>query len=94
MNRNFRSINNYSTKFLLYIKIENESTGFLNEAKRKKISDMELAYSSALRPREIYNLKITDIDFKTGLIFIEQSKNQKDRIVPVGKTAVTSIKWI
>ncbi len=49
---------------------------------------IELTYSSALRPREIYNLKITDIDFKKGLIFIEQSKNQKDRIVPVGKTAL------
>jgi len=49
---------------------------------------LELAYSSALRPRELYNLKITDIDLKKGLIFIEQSKNQKDRIVPVGKTAL------
>ena len=49
---------------------------------------IELAYSSALRPREIYNLKITDIDFKKGLIFIEQSKDQKDRIAPVGKTAL------
>ncbi len=49
---------------------------------------MELAYSSALRPREIYNLKITDIDFKIGLIFIDQSKGQKDRIVPVGQTAL------
>jgi len=49
---------------------------------------LELAYSSALRPRELCNLKITDIDFKKGLIFIEQSKNQKDRIVPVGKTAL------
>ncbi len=48
----------------------------------------ELAYSSALRPREIYNLKITDIDFKKGLVFINQSKGQKDRIVPVGKTAL------
>jgi len=53
---------------------------------------MELAYSSALRPREIYNLKITDIDFKKGHIFIEQSKNQKDRIVPVGKTALFWVK--
>jgi len=52
---------------------------------------LELAYSSALRPRELYNLKITDIDFKKGLIFIEQSKNQKDRIVPVGSTA---LHWI
>ncbi len=49
---------------------------------------IELAYSSALRPREIYNLKITDIDFKKGLLFIEQSKNQKDRVIPVGKEAL------
>ena len=49
---------------------------------------LELAYSSALRPRELYNLKITDIDFKKGLLFIEQSKGEKDRIVPVGKHAL------
>ncbi len=49
---------------------------------------IELAYSSALRPREIYNLKITDIDFRKELLFIEQSKNQKDRVVPVGKEAL------
>jgi len=49
---------------------------------------IELAYSSALRPRELYNLKITDIDFKKGLLFIEQSKGNKDRIVPVGNHAL------
>jgi len=49
---------------------------------------LELAYSSALRPRELYSLKIPDIDFKKGLLFIEQSKNRKDRIVPVGKEAL------
>ncbi len=49
---------------------------------------IELAYSSALRPREIYNLKITDIDFRKELLFIEQSKGQKDRVVPVGKEAL------
>ncbi len=52
---------------------------------------IELAYSSALRPREVYELKIPDIDFKQGLIFIEQSKNRKDRIVPVGRNALS---WI
>ncbi len=53
---------------------------------------IELAYSSALRPREVYELKIPDIDFKQGLIFIEQSKNKKDRIVPVGRNALSWIK--
>ncbi len=66
--------------------LQNIKTDHLLCLKGKAI--IELAYSSALRPREIYNLKITDIDFKKGLIFIEQSKNQKDRIVPVGKIAL------
>lgn len=49
---------------------------------------IELAYSSALRPRELYELKIPNIDFEHGLLFIEQSKNKKDRIVPVGSKAL------
>ena len=49
---------------------------------------IELAYSSALRPRELYSLKIADIDFEQCLVFIEQSKNRKDRIVPVGGKAL------
>ncbi|MBW8002984.1 MAG: tyrosine-type recombinase/integrase [Planctomycetes bacterium] len=52
---------------------------------------IELAYSSALRPREVYELKIPNIDFKQGLLFIEQSKNKKDRVVPVGRNALA---WI
>ena len=52
---------------------------------------IELAYSSALRPREVYELKIPDIDFKQGILFIEQSKNKKDRVVPVGMKALA---WI
>ena len=49
---------------------------------------LELAYSSALRPREIRALKIGDIDFAKGILFIEQSKNRKDRLVPVGSVAL------
>ena len=49
---------------------------------------LELAYSSALRPREIYKLKITDIDFKNETLFISQSKGKKDRLVPVGEKAL------
>jgi integrase/recombinase XerD len=54
----------------------------------KAIAMIELMYSSALRPREVYNLKVTDIDFVKGALFIQQSKNKKDRIVPVGKKAL------
>ena len=49
---------------------------------------LELAYSSALRPREIYELRISDIDFKNGNLFISQSKGKKDRLVPVGEKAL------
>ena len=49
---------------------------------------LELAYSSALRPKEIYSLKITDIDFAAGTIFIRMSKSRKDRLVPVGEKAL------
>ena len=49
---------------------------------------LELAYSSALRPGEIIRLKLGDIDFVNRRLFIKQSKNRKDRIAPVGKTAL------
>jgi integrase/recombinase XerD len=49
---------------------------------------IEIAYSSALRPRELYSLKIGDVDFEQGLIFLERSKNGKDRVVPVGRRAL------
>ena len=49
---------------------------------------IELAYSSALRPQELYRLKLSDIDYTKGLLFIEQSKGHKDRVVPVGRHAL------
>lgn len=52
---------------------------------------LELAYSAALRPREVRALTLTDIDRAKGVLFIEQSKNEKDRIVPVGQTA---LEWV
>ena len=62
---------------------------------------LELAYSAALRPREVRALRIGDIDEAKGQLFLEQSKNRKDRIVPVGPTALhwvdryrTEIRWL
>ena len=49
---------------------------------------LELAYSAALRPREIRALKLSDVEHAKGVLFIEQSKNRKDRIIPVGRTAL------
>ena len=52
---------------------------------------LELGYSAALRPREIRALKLAHIDRARGMLFIKQSKNLKDRIVPVGAVA---LRWI
>ena len=51
----------------------------------------ELGYSAALRPGEIRALKLEDIDYAGGLLFIEQAKGKKDRTVPVGTTALA---WV
>jgi len=53
---------------------------------------LELAYSSALRPRELYSLKLSDIDYREGTLFLEQSKGRKDRIVPVGSRALALLR--
>ncbi|MCK4796530.1 MAG: tyrosine-type recombinase/integrase, partial [Spirochaetes bacterium] len=62
-----------------------------NDAGIRLKTILELLYSSALRPGEVPNLELSDIDFKKQTIFIHLAKNKKDRIVPVGKIA---LKWL
>ena len=52
---------------------------------------LELAYSSALRSCEIRRLRIEHIDAAAGMLFIERSKNRKDRMVPVGAQALATV---
>jgi len=52
---------------------------------------IEVLYSTSMRMMEIVNLKISDIDFTNKLIFIRKSKNEKDRIVPVGEIALNLV---
>ena len=49
---------------------------------------LELMYSSALRPCEVLKIKIMDIDFSKKVLFINQSKSKKDRVVPVTDKAL------
>ena len=49
---------------------------------------LELAWSSALRSCEIRHLRNEHVDEASGMLFIEQSKNRKDRTVPVGASAL------
>ena len=53
---------------------------------------LETAYSSALRSAELRTLKLEDISFSSGTLFLEQAKGKKDRIVPVGNTALIWLK--
>ena len=49
----------------------------------KHKSIISLAFSTGMRVSEIINLKISDIDSDRSLIYIYNSKNKKDRIVPL-----------
>ena len=46
---------------------------------------LTLTYSTGMRVSEVINLLISDIDSKRMLIFIRNSKGNKDRIVPLSK---------
>lgn len=62
-------------------------------AKRDK-AIMELLYSSGLRLAEIGSLDIGDIDLQEGLVRVI-GKGSKERIVPVGRMAITALKqWL
>ena len=49
---------------------------------------LELAYSSGLRRSELSRLKLSDIDFFHGTVFVRQGKGKKDRLVPAGERAL------
>lgn len=42
---------------------------------------MKLLYSSAMRPKEIFNLMLDDVDFKRNQAVVRRPKNKRDRIV-------------
>lgn len=52
---------------------------------------MELFYSSGLRLSELAGLNVMDIDFNQQLVKV-RGKGKKERIVPVGKTALQAVK--
>ena len=54
----------------------------------KHKSIITLAYSTGMRVSEVCNLKIEDIDSKRMLIHIKNSKNRKDRLVPLSSTVL------
>lgn len=64
--------------------------GKVENLKHKAI--IMIAYSVGLRVSEIINLKITDIDSKRMIIFIENGKGRKDRIVPLSENVLALLR--
>lgn len=48
---------------------------------------LELLYSSGVRRQELAGLNVGDADLERGYLRVNQGKNRKDRVVPVGDTA-------
>jgi integrase/recombinase XerD len=52
---------------------------------------LELMYASGLRVSEVTNLEVSDLDFDEGILRT-RGKGNKERIVPVGRQAMLSIR--
>ncbi len=79
----------------LQANIENtylNSTFTQREAKHEQLKLIfALYYACGLRRTEGYKLKIKDIDFDKKIIFINQGKNYKDRIIPINKEVLKAL---
>jgi integrase/recombinase XerD len=53
---------------------------------------LSLIYSCGLRRSELINLKIRDIDSNRKVVIIRQSKNKKDRIVPLSDKVLIKLR--
>lgn len=49
---------------------------------------LEVFYSSALRRSELIALRLRDVDFERGTLFVRRGKGAKDRHVPIGERAL------
>lgn len=49
---------------------------------------LEVFYSSALRRSELIALRVIDLDFERGTLFVHRGKGGKDRYVPIGERAL------
>ena len=52
---------------------------------------LETIYSCGLRAMEVVGLNWVDIDFRTGFLRVNQGKGRKDRIIPIGESAIDAL---
>lgn len=72
-------MNEGELKYLLALPNKDDLVGM------RDLCIMKLLYSSAMRPIEIFNLKLSDIDFKRNQAIVRRPKNRHDRIVHFDK---------
>lgn len=54
-----------------------------------------IMYRAGLRVSEVCNLRLADVNFDTGLIYVQQGKCGKDRYVPMDNDIMTSLQaWL
>jgi integrase/recombinase XerD len=53
---------------------------------------MEVLYSTAIRLHELLSLEVYHADFKDKVLYIRKAKGNKQRVVPLGKTAGAFLK--
>ena len=54
-------------------------------------SILETFYSTGMRRSELRFLKLYDLDFDRGTVMVRNTKNKRDRVIPIGARA---LKWI
>jgi integrase/recombinase XerD len=89
-------------KYIEYPKSEKKlpqviDTGYILESINKILNIkhkaiITLAFSTGMRVSEVCNLKIEDIDSKRMLIMVRQGKGRKDRIVPLSKITLDTLR--
>jgi len=53
---------------------------------------IEVLYSTGMRNAELRALGVGDLDLERGLVRINEGKNGRDRVVPLGKAACSSVR--
>ena len=54
-----------------------------------------MMYRAGLRVQEVCNLGLSDVNFETGLIYVQQAKGKKDRYVPMDDDIEKSLQaWL
>jgi len=52
----------------------------------------ELMYSTGLRCAEVCALDLADVDLTDGVVFVRHGKGSKQRLVPIGESAIEAVK--